>query len=161
MSRNQVARYMNTFNKNSIHKDLRRESLLDNDYSIEEGLDDYILNKEETIMPAPRWLQTLKDNAVLPKNEDKTIPCELLDKYKKDCISLLPPNSVLSVEQKPGDETNPVHLIWMLQQIKDNSEMSQTKRHRWLGYIQGVLVMKGVFNVEEEREYTRPIFNGA
>lgn len=161
MSRNQVARYMNTFNKNSIHKDLRRESLLDNGYSIEEGLDDYILNKEETIMPTPRWLQTLKDNAVLPKNEDKTIPCELLDKYEKDCISLLPPNSVLSIEQKPGDETNPVHLIWMLQQIKDNSEMSQTKRHRWLGYIQGVLVMKGVFNVEEEREYTRPIFNGA
>ena len=161
MSRNQVARYMNTFNKNSIHKDLRREYLLDNDYSIEEGLDDYTLNKEETIMPTPRWLQTLKDSAVLPKNEDKTIPCELLDKYKKDCISLLPPNSVLSVEQKPGDETNPVHLIWMLQQIKDNPEMSQTKRHRWLGYIQGVLVMKGVFNVEEEREYTRPIFNGA
>ena len=161
MSRNQVARYMNTFNKNSIHKDLRRESLLDNGYSIEEGLDDYILNKEETIMPTPRWLQTLKDNAVLPKNEDKTIPCELLDKYEKDCISLLPPNSVLSVEQKQGDETNPVHLIWMLQQIKDNSEMSQTKRHRWLGYIQGVLVMKGVFSVEEEREYTRPIFNGS
>ena len=161
MSRNQVARYMNTFNKNSIHKDLRRESLLDNGYSIEEGLDDYILNKEETIMPTPRWLQTLKDNAVLPKNEDKTIPCELLDKYEKDCISLLPPNSVLSIEQKQGDETNPVHLIWMLQQIKDNSEMSQTKRHRWLGYIQGVLVMKGVFSVEEEREYTRPIFNGA
>ena len=161
MSRNQVARYMNTFNKNSIHKDLRRESLLDNDYSIEEGLDDYILNKEETIMPTPRWLQTLKDNAVLPKNEDKTIPCELLDKYKKDCISLLPPNSVLSIEQKQGDETNPVHLIWMLQQIKDNSEMSQTKRHRWLGYIQGVLVMKGVFSVEEERGYTRPIFNGS
>lgn len=161
MSRNQVARYMNTFNKNSIHKDLRRESLLDNGYSIEEGLDDYILNKEETIMPTPRWLQTLKDNAVLPKNEDKTIPCELLDKYEKDCISLLPPNSVLSIEQKQGDETNPVHLIWMLQQIKDNSEMSQTKRHRWLGYIQGVLVMKGVFSVEEEREYTRPIFNGS
>lgn len=161
MSRNQVARYMNTFNKNSIHKDLRRESLLDNGYSIEEGLDDYILNKEETIMPTPKWLQTLKDNAVLPKNEDKTIPCELLDKYEKDCISLLPPNSVLSIEQKQGDETNPVHLIWMLQQIKDNSEMSQTKRHRWLGYIQGVLVMKGVFSVEEEREYTRPIFNGA
>ena len=161
MSRNQVARYMNTFNKNSIHKDLRRESLLDNDYSIEEGLDDYTLNKEETIMPTPRWLQTLKDNAVLPKNEDKTIPCELLDKYEKDCISLLPPNSVLSIEQKQGDETNPVHLIWMLQQIKDNSEMSQTKRHRWLGYIQGVLVMKGVFSVEEEREYTRPIFNGS
>lgn len=159
--RNQVARHMNTFNKNSIHKDLRRVSLLDDDYFVEEGFTEYNEKDEEQIMPTPVWLQNLKYNADILKDADKTIPCELLDKYKKDCISLLPPNSVLSIEQKPGDETNPIHLIWMLQQIKDDSEMSQTKRHRWLGYIQGVLVMKGVFSVEEEREYTRPIFNGA
>ena len=158
--RNQVARHMNTFNKNSIHKDLRRASLLDDDYFVEEGFTEYNEKDEEQIMPTPVWLQNLKYNADILKDADKTIPCELLDKYKKDCISLLPPNSVLSIEQKPGDETNPIHLIWMLQQIKDDSEMSQTKRHRWLGYIQGVLVMKGVFSVEEEREYTRPIFNG-
>lgn len=158
--RNQVARHMNTFNKNSIHKDLRRASLLDDDYFVEEGFTEYNEKDEEQIMPTPVWLQNLKYNADILKDADKTIPCELLDKYKKDCISLLPPNSVLSIEQKPGDETNPIHLIWMLQQIKDDSEMSQTKRHRWLGYIQGVLVMKGVFSVEEEREYTHPIFNG-
>ena len=159
--RNQVARHMNTFNKNSIHKDLRRASLLDDDYFVEEGFTEYNEKDEEQIMPTPVWLQNLKYNADILKDADKTIPCELLDKYKKDCISLLPPNSVLSIEQKPGDETDPIHLIWMLQQIKDDSEMSQTKRHRWLGYIQGVLVMKGVFSVEEEREYTRPIFNGS
>ena len=158
--RNQVARHMNTFNKNSVHKDLRRASLLDDDYFVEEGFIEYSEKDEEQVMPTPVWLQNLKDNAEVLKDADKTIPCELLEKYKKDCISLLPPNSVLSIEQKPGDETNPIHLIWMLQQIKDNTEMSQTKRHRWLGYIQGVLVMKGVFSVEEEREYTRPIFNG-
>lgn len=158
--RNQVARHMNTFNKNSVHKDLRRASLLDDDYFVEEGFIEYSEKDEEQVMPTPVWLQNLKNNAEVLKDADKTIPCELLDKYKKDCISLLPPNSVLSIEQKPGDETNPIHLIWMLQQIKDNTEMSQTKRHRWLGYIQGVLVMKGVFSVEEEREYTRPIFNG-
>ena len=158
--RNQVARHMNTFNKNSVHKDLRRASLLDDDYFVEEGFIEYSEKDEEQVMPTPVWLQNLKSNAEVLKDSDKTIPCELLDKYKKDCISLLPPNSVLSIEQKSGDETNPIHLIWMLQQIKDNTEMSQTKRHRWLGYIQGVLVMKGVFSVEEEREYTRPIFNG-
>lgn len=48
----------------------------------------------------------------------------------------------------------------MLQQISEDLTMSETKRHRWLGYIQGILVMKGVFTVEEEREYTRPLFNG-
>ena len=158
--RNQVARHMNTFNKNSVHKDLRRASLLDDDYFVEEGFIEYSEKDEEQVMPPPVWLQNLKNNAEVLKDANKTIPCELLDKYKKDCISLLPPNSVLSIEQKPGDETNPIHLIWMLQQIKDNTEMSQTKRHRWLGYIQCVLVMKGVFSVEEEREYTRPIFNG-
>ena len=112
--RNQVARHMNTFNKNSVHKDLRRASLLDDDYFVEEGFIEYSEKDEEQVMPTPVWLQNLKNNAEVLKDAGKTIPCELLDKYKKDCISLLPPNSVLSIEQKPGDETNPIHLIWML-----------------------------------------------
>lgn len=160
MGRNHVAQHMNTFNKNSVHKDLRRASLLDDDYSIEEGLEDYN-NQQVEVNMTPKWLQNLKDNAVQPVSGDKTIPQELLDKYRQDCINLLPPNSVIVVEQKPGEETHPIHLIWMLQQIASDQTMSQTKRHRWLGYIQGILVSKGAFTVEEEREYTRPMFNGA
>ena len=158
MGRNHVAQHMNTFNKNSIHKDLKRAFLLEDDDHIEEGLQE--LNEKDDLMPTPKWLQNLHSSSVLPKSADKTIPTELIEKYVKDCISLLPPNAIQGIEQKPGDETNPIHLLWMLQQITEDETMSQTKRHRWLGYIQGVLVMKGVFTVTEERDYTRPIFNG-
>lgn len=104
-----------------------------------------------------KWLTNLHTNSVL---KDENISLELIEKYKKDCLSLLPP-SLFEIKQIEGDETNPLHLLWMLQQIETNVNMSLTKRHRWLGYIQGILVSHGVFSVQEEREYTRPIFKGA
>ena len=98
---------------------------------------------------------SLKTNCI-----DKTIPLELIEHYIRLCSSLLPPNFVLEIKQKEGDEKSPEHLIWMLTQIRDNETMSSTKRHRWLGYIQGILVSKEAINVQEEREYTRNMFNG-
>ena len=85
---------------------------------------------------------------------------ELIEKYKKDCLSLIDKSSIIEIKQLEGDETNPIHLLWMLDQIQNNEEQSITKKHRWLGYIQGVLVCSNVFSVREEREYTRSIFNG-
>lgn len=32
------------------------------------------------------------------------------------------------------------------------------KLSRWLGYIQGVLIERGVTSVEKERDWTRPLF---
>lgn len=32
------------------------------------------------------------------------------------------------------------------------------KANRWLGYIQGVLISRGITTVEEERDWTRPLF---
>lgn len=32
------------------------------------------------------------------------------------------------------------------------------KLNRWLGYIQGVLIERGYTTVEEERDFTRPLF---
>lgn len=33
------------------------------------------------------------------------------------------------------------------------------KMNRWLGFIQGVLAMRGIISVDEEREFTRPLFH--
>ncbi|WQN06691.1 hypothetical protein [Escherichia phage vB-Eco-KMB37] len=50
----------------------------------------------------------------------------------------------------------------MLNEIQDGcNDMSETKRHRWLGYIQGVMIMKNLITVDDERNATRPVFNGA
>lgn len=51
------------------------------------------------------------------------------------------------------------HLAWMLTELSKD-DMSETKKHRWLGYIQGCMTMKGYLVVNEERDATRAIFNG-
>jgi len=38
--------------------------------------------------------------------------------------------------------------------------MSETKKHRWLGFIQGCMIKDGFIKLTEERERTRPILNG-
>lgn len=63
-------------------------------------------------------------------------------------------------ENRFGDKTSRVHLRWMLGQLIDNNEQSLTKKHRWLGYIQGLLITYGYTTVDREREYTRDIFRG-
>lgn len=50
------------------------------------------------------------------------------------------------------------HLSWMLVKLSD--DMSETKKHRWLGYIQGCMTFYGLINVNEERDATRQLFNG-
>lgn len=59
-----------------------------------------------------------------------------------------------------GDPTSLDHLLWMcehcLKNISDASGMSVDKFSRWMGYIQGVLVCKGLTTVEAERNTTRP-----
>ena len=85
---------------------------------------------------------------------------ELIEKYKDDCLRLILIDGEFEVKQMIGDETNPIHLLWMLEQIEHNTDQSETKKHRWLGYIQGVLVCKKVFTVVEERDYTRDFLNG-
>lgn len=59
------------------------------------------------------------------------------------------------------DQTSDRHLLWMLYQIKFNDDQSLTKKHRWLGFIQGVMIMKGYITVSDERDQTRDIFNGS
>ena len=61
---------------------------------------------------------------------------------------------------KEGKETEDYHLLWMLQELLHNKDQSETKKHRWLGFIQGVIISKGYTTVLDERIITRDIFNG-
>jgi hypothetical protein len=58
------------------------------------------------------------------------------------------------------DKTSDKHLVWMLNEIKNNITQSETKKHRWLGYVQGIMVAKGYLSVDSERDLTRNVFNG-
>lgn len=136
MKHNFVAKNMNKFNRADIHKDVRRESIMDSQSSIDEGLEEY-------------------ENYF----RQQSIPNELLDHYQRLCVSLVG-DDIQPVRPMEGDETNPVHIIWMINQIRDDKLTNHNQAHRWLGFIQGVLITKGLTTVTEERELTRPMFKG-
>lgn len=52
------------------------------------------------------------------------------------------------------------HCMWMLSEIVNNSELSITRKHRWFGYVQAVLIEIGGITVAEFRDLTRGVFNG-
>lgn len=61
-------------------------------------------------------------------------------------------------------ETDPYqklsHLKWMLDEIAGNDTQSITKKHRWLGFVQGILIAKKLTTVDTERDFTRDLFDG-
>jgi hypothetical protein len=67
-------------------------------------------------------------------------------------------------EIQDGDPTCLEHLLWMCgeagPQVRDDGQgMSVDKYSRWLGFIQGCLIMHGLTTVAAERDRTRPWFN--
>lgn len=85
----------------------------------------------------------------------------LIERYRSLCLSALPqPIQVTKINAIPGDETNPIHLLWMLDQIEMDTMQSETKKHRWLGFVQGILIAKNITTVIEERNFTRDILAG-
>lgn len=63
-------------------------------------------------------------------------------------------------EHRFGQKTSRNHIRWMIQELHDNMEQSLTKKNRWLGFIQGLMIAYGYTTVDREREETRDMFNG-
>ncbi len=55
------------------------------------------------------------------------------------------------------DKTSSAHLRWMCDEAL-GSDYPIDKLSRWLGFVQGVLIMQNVTTVEAERDYSRPLF---
>lgn len=54
------------------------------------------------------------------------------------------------------------HLIWMCNLSLENIDgWPEDKLNRWLGYVQGILVVRCIINVQEERDVSRPLFHAA
>lgn len=45
-----------------------------------------------------------------------------------------------------------------LSNLAIKEELPLDKKARWLGYIQGYLAAKGIIDIKEEREFSRPLF---
>lgn len=82
-----------------------------------------------------------------------------LEILANDYIELLEKNGY-KPHNIPEGSTDPSHLLWMLHELKINNDMSETKKHRWLGFIQGCLIKDGILDLVSERNRTRPVLNG-
>lgn len=52
------------------------------------------------------------------------------------------------------------HLRWMIKRMLGSEWTSdEIKQNRWLGYIQGVLSVTGVYGILDLRDHTRPLYN--
>lgn len=60
----------------------------------------------------------------------------------------------------PSSQT-PSHLIWMIDTLLENPHWPIDKKSRWLGFIQGVCACHFGLDVDEERNFTRPLFHQA
>ena len=79
-------------------------------------------------------------NVILGRYEDILLVCDFED---------VPPS------------TGAKHLRWMCRTAREQTDWPEDKQARWLGFIQGVLVMRGLLSVEAERDATRPLFHAA
>ena len=62
-----------------------------------------------------------------------------------------------NLEYIPG--TSLKHLRWMLREIPILEKTDVLKAHRWIAFVQTVLIMAGFTNVQKERDFTRPYFS--
>lgn len=102
-------------------------------------------NVVNLLLKAPAWIDT------------PISPCSfydnLLDRY----------DHYLSEDTKLPETgyQSALHLRGMITQLRYDTGQSLTKKHRWLGYIQGVMCAHGLIDVDTERDWTRGLFRGA
>jgi hypothetical protein len=82
----------------------------------------------------------------------KDVTIQLFQRYKSIIEEKYP--------EEDGDETSLNHLKWMCDHVL-NSDMPIDKMSRWLGFVQGLLTAKKIISVEEERNFSRPLFHQA
>lgn len=59
--------------------------------------------------------------------------------------------------QNLSDPCSNEHLMWMLVEL-DRKEMHEMTKHRWLGYVQGVMISRNLTTLDIERDLTRGYF---
>ena len=81
---------------------------------------------------------------------EREILTQLFERYLplcKDCLSDAPKCDGVSL-QRLCEEA-----------ISNGADYPTDKLHRWLGFVQGVLACQYVISVDEERDFTRPLFH--
>ncbi len=70
----------------------------------------------------------------------------------RDLLSEMNQQNDIEVAKK--QECDIIHLVWMCYEII-NGHVKSDKAHRWIGYIQGVLVMRNLTTLEKMKELNK------
>jgi hypothetical protein len=65
---------------------------------------------------------------------------------------------ILVERYRPRTEFKMLHNM-MDTLLEHAGEWPIDKTNRWIGFIQGILFVEGVLNIDEERDFTRPLFH--
>lgn len=71
---------------------------------------------------------------------------------------------VLAPLDVPGDQgpLSLAHARWMVRQCLDSVDVWPVdKTGRWIGWVQAIMAINGMLDVNEERDRTRPMFHEA
>jgi len=83
----------------------------------------------------------------------------LFTRYRKlvvDNKDLLDDNCCFDIPE----ECTSVHLLKLLDEAINNYlDYPTDKLHRWLGFTQGILTLRNIINVKDERNFTRPLLH--
>lgn len=77
---------------------------------------------------------------------------DITNRYRKQLIPLMGKELVTGVAQSRAD-----HLLWMLDEI-DDVIVDEFKAHRWVSFVQAMLIADGWTTVGAERNFTRGYF---
>lgn len=74
--------------------------------------------------------------------------------------SIISENEATLLTMNLPEKCNFAHLSKLVNEAINNLDKYPTdKMHRWLGFIQGVLCVTGFINVDEERDFSRPLLH--
>lgn len=85
---------------------------------------------------------------------------DICQRYRRMAVTAIEGRAV-SNTALPSEFQAP-HLMVMLEQIQftKTTQQSESKKHRWLGFVQAAIIAQGWSTVQVERDFTRDIFNG-
>lgn len=64
--------------------------------------------------------------------------------------------------EDPESRLSIANLIWICARGAEmRDELPLDKLSRWLGFVQGCLLMRGIIDTDEERDHSRPLFHAA
>jgi hypothetical protein len=55
----------------------------------------------------------------------------------------------------PGGTKTPAHLMWMCRMVSSRQDWTSSRMHRWLGFVQGIMVAYGWSNVDHLKDIVR------